>query len=77
MTVGARKYRLLLIHREKITVAFIHQLERTATTPGYAGQRVISNEYRQAGFLGNQAVQSFEQCATPGQHDTGFHNVGT
>lgn len=50
---------LILIGGEEITMVFIHHLERTATTPGHAGERVVRHEYRQTRFFGNQAVQTF------------------
>lgn len=51
--------------RQGIEAARIHQFQRLATTPGNAGQRIVSHDHRQAGLFTQQTVDIAQQRAPP------------
>src|SRR5690606_28803673 len=53
----------------------IHHLQRTTTATGHAGQRVLGDDHRQTGFLGEKLVQIAQQGAATGQHQTALGDV--
>ena len=53
-------------------MVFVHQFKRPAATPGDAGQRIVGHEYRQASFLGDQAVDAPQQRTAAGYENGAF-----
>jgi hypothetical protein len=72
---GAPGARRSLIRGEDRAQAF-HALQRHAAAAHHAGQRVFGHQHRQAGFLGQQAVQVAQQRAAAGQHHAALGDVG-
>ena len=54
----------------------IHQFHCLAAAAGDAGQGIVGNDDRQTGFLAQQFVEVAQQCATAGQHEAAFGDVG-
>jgi hypothetical protein len=60
-----------------VAATFIEQFESTAATAGNAGERIIGDHDRQAGFFHQQFVDVAQQGAAAGQHDAALGNIGT
>lgn len=53
----------------------VHHLQGATAATGYTGQRVLGDDYRQAGLLGQQLVEITQQRATTGQHQAALGDV--
>jgi hypothetical protein len=54
----------------------VHLFQRHAGAAHHAGQRVVGDDHRQAGFFHQQAVEVAQQRAAAGQHHAAFGDVG-
>ena len=61
----------------ELVALLIKHVEHHATAARHAGQGVVGNDHRQAGFFADEFVQVAQQCAATGEHNAAFGNVGT
>ena len=54
----------------------VHQLQDATAAPRDAGQRILGDDDREAGFFHQQLVDVTQQCAATGEHDAAFGDVG-
>lgn len=64
-----------LLGGEQVHGVAVHHLQRTATAASHAGQRLLGDDHRQAGFLCQQLVQVAQQRATAGQHQAALGDI--
>jgi len=56
-------FRTLVSRRQNVQVSFVHHLQRLAATAGYASERIIRYQHRQAGLACDQLVHAQQQRA--------------
>ena len=64
-----------LLDGERVTDAFVHQFERASASSGDAGQGILGDDHRQAGFFLDQAVEVTQQGAAAGEYDAALGDV--
>ena len=55
----------------------VHEFNHAAAATCNTGQWVVGNDHRQAGFFHQQLVEITQHCATAGQYDAAFGDIGT
>src|SRR5690606_29480711 len=60
----------------KNAAELVHLFEGEAGAAHHAGQRIVADQHRQAGFFHQQAIEVAQQCAAAGQDHALFGDVG-
>ena len=71
----ARAAQALFVRQDAAAEA-VHAFERHAAAAHDAGQRLLGDQHRQAGLLGQQAIEVAQQRAAAGQHHAALGDVG-